>query len=164
MSKFVKEIFIILLLCMVVIFTIGLLFYDCIPQKNEKIETIEYVASKDVLETLEQINANVGVNDEGNDESSLLKSYSIGKDDLTEFASENSYETGKKDPFAEYATPVEDEVVKVVTTTPEVTNTQVNNQEKKADNSEIEKAVNNTTKEEVKESSTGKYIEKKNSK
>lgn len=160
MSKFVKEIFIILLLCMVVIFTIGLLFYDCIPQKNEKIETIEYVASKDVLETLEQINTNAGENDEVNDESSLLKSYSIGKDDLTEFASENSYETGKKDPFAEYATPVEEEVVKVVTTTPEVTNTQG----KKTDNLEIEKNVNNTTKEEVKESSTGKYIEKKNSK
>lgn len=39
MTKIIREIFIILLLCMIVIFTIGLLFYDCIPHKNETIES-----------------------------------------------------------------------------------------------------------------------------
>ena len=58
MSKVIKEVFIILLLCMVVIFTIGLLFYDCIPQKSEKIESIEYIADKSVTNTLEQIREN----------------------------------------------------------------------------------------------------------
>ncbi len=155
MSKIIREIFIILLLCMIVIFTIGLLFYDCIPHKNEKIESIEYVADKKVTETIKEIEANNSSDVVSAKDDSLLKSYSIGKDDLNEFVSENYYETGKKDPFAEYSTSVEEEVVKTVTTVTTGNSTNVQAENKK---------VENTTKEEVKKSSEGKYTENKNSK
>lgn len=155
MSKIIREVFIILLLCMIVIFTIGLLFYDCIPHKNEKIESIEYVADKKVTETIKEIEANNNSDVVSDKDDSLLKSYSIGKDDLNEFASENYYETGKKDPFAEYSTSVEEEAVKTVTTVTTGNSTNVQAENKK---------VENTTKEEVKKSSEGKYTENKNSK
>lgn len=164
MSKIIREIFIILLLCMIVIFTIGLLFYDCIPHKNEKIESIEYVADKKVTETIQEIEANNGSDVINDKEDSLLKSYSIRKEDLNEFASENYYETGKKDPFAEYSNPVEEEAVKIVTT---VNSTNVQAENKKSENTtKVENIikVENTTKEEIKNSSEGKYTEKKNSK
>lgn len=167
MSKVIKEVFIILLLCMVVIFTIGLLFYDCIPQKSENIESIEYIADKSVTNTLEQIRENSNADITNNEDGSLLKSYSIKKEDLEQFASENYYETGKKDPFAEYADPVEDEAVKKITTAPNQTNLEANKTETK-ENNEIKNETilkeENITKEEIKESSTGKYTEKKNSK
>ena len=140
---------------MIVIFTIGLLFYDCIPHKNEKIESIEYVADKKVTETIKEIEANNSSDVVSAKDDSLLKSYSIGKDDLNEFVSENYYETGKKDPFAEYSTSVEEEVVKTVTTVTTGNSTNVQAENKK---------VENTTKEEVKKSSEGKYTENKNSK
>jgi hypothetical protein len=170
MSKVIKEVFIILLLCMVVIFTIGLLFYDCIPQKNEKIESIEYIADKSVTNTIEQIKENSNADITNNEDGSLLKSYSIKKEDLQKFVSENYYETGKKDPFAEYADPVEEEIVKKVTIAPNATNLEANkfetkeNKEKTETKKETLLKEENTTKEEIKESTTGKYIEKKNSK
>ena len=160
MSKVIKEVFIILLLCMVVIFTIGLLFYDCIPQKSEKIESIEYIADKSVTNTLEQIRENSNADITNNEDGSLLKSYSIKKEDLEQFASENYYETGKKDPFAEYA-------VKTITTAPNPINLETNKIETKENNeikSETILKEETITKEEIKESSTGKYTEKKNSK
>lgn len=169
MSKVVRELFIIILLCMIVIFTIGLLFYDCIPHKNEKIQSIEYVADENVTNTIEQIEVNGGSDTTKDKEDSLLKSYSIGKDDLTEFASENSYETGKKDPFAEYSNTVEEEVIKTVTSVNPTNNVQTNNKVEETKNtvsntSVGNKGIENTTKENVRESSEGKYTEKKNSK
>ena len=118
---------------MVVIFTIGLLFYDCIPQKSEKIESIEYIADKSVTNTLEQIRENSNADITNNEDGSLLKSYSIKKEDLEQFASENYYETGKKDPFAEYADPVEEEAVKTITTAPNPINLETNKIETKED-------------------------------
>ena len=155
MTKIIREIFIILFICMIVIFTIVLLFYDCIPHKNETIESIEYVADKKVTETIKEIEANNSSDVVSDKDDSLLKSYSIGKDDLNEFVSENYYETGKKDPFAEYSTSVEEEAIKTVTTVTTGNSTNVQAENKK---------VENTTKEEVKKSSEGKYTENKNSK
>lgn len=168
MNKVIREVFIILLLCMIVIFTIGLLFYDCIPHKNEKIDSVEYVADKNVTNAIKQIEVNGGVDTTKDNEESLLKSYSIGKDDLTEFASENSYETGKKDPFAEYSNTVEEEVIKTVTTV-NTTNVQTNNKVEDtksnvSNTSTTNNVIKNTTKENIVESSEGRYTEKKNSK
>lgn len=168
MNKTIRDIFIILLLCMIVIFTIGLLFYDCIPYKNEKIESVEYVADKSVTNTIKQIEANGGSDNTKDKEDLLLKSYSIGKEDLNKFTSENSYETGKKDPFAEYSNTVEEEVIKTVTTV-NTTNVQSNNIVEETKNTVSNSSVNNsvkenTTKEKINESSEGKYTEKKDSK
>jgi len=183
MSSKLKEVFIILLLFVVIVFTIGVLFYDCIPQGGTSLETKEYLADKEVKKVLNEIEETTGGVEATDDKKdSLIKSYSIGKDDLTEFATENYYESGKKDPFAEYSTPVEEEVVKTITITNEdVNNIKTNNEIQDSKNTISNKTSNttsnivintvknevetqNTTKEEIKESSTGSYFEKKNSK
>lgn len=184
MSSKVKEVFIIVLLLVVIVFTIGVLFYDCIPQGGI-LESKEYVADKEVTEVLNEIKETTGIDVSEDNKDSLIKSYSIGKDDLAEFATENYYESGKKDPFAEYSAPVEEEIVKTtVVTSGDVNNTQTQNEVPESKNTVANTTSNTntvtntvttnvqnktenqniTTKEEVKEKSTGSYFEKKNSK
>ena len=55
-----------------------------------------------------------------------LQSYSIDASDLDVYASENSYESGKSDPFAETADPVE-AIFKTTTTVGNTVNTQSKN-------------------------------------
>lgn len=178
MSSKVKEIFIVILLFVVIIFTIGVLFYDCIPQGGVNLETKKYMADKEVTAVLNEIKETTGTDLSSNAKDSLIKSYSIGKDDLTEFATENYYESGKKDTFAEYSAPVEEEVVKTtVITSGDVNNVQTKNEVSESKNTVTNTTTNtvtntvqnivenqNTTKEEIKEKSTGSYFETKNSK
>ncbi len=91
-SKFAKEIFIMILLFIVVMFTIGILFYEFMPSNDEKLSSIEYLQSDDVKATLAEIQANTGVDSSNDNTNSLLKSYSINKDDLSGYQSENYYE------------------------------------------------------------------------
>lgn len=122
-SKFAKEIFIMILLFIVVMFTIGILFYEFMPSNDEKLSSIEYLQSDDVKATLAEIQANTGVDSSDDNTNSLLKSYSVNKEDLSGYQSENYYESGKKDPFAEYSERVEDEVVSVTNISKEPENT-----------------------------------------
>lgn len=124
-SKFAKEIFIMILLFIVVVFTIGILFYEFMPSNDEKLSSIEYLQSDNVKEVLAEIQANTGIDNSEDNTNSLLKSYSVNKEDLSGYQSENYYESGKKDPFAEYSERVEDEVVSVTNVSKEPENTTV---------------------------------------
>lgn len=124
-NKILKELFIILLLVIVIMFAFAILFYDCISADNLKISSIEYIIDSETNKVLKDIQLNSGVDIEKESSNYLLKSYSIDKDDLSLFASENSYESGKSDPFAESAEPVEERTT-TITTVPEKTNSEVN--------------------------------------
>lgn len=100
-SKFVKEAIIIFLLLVVIVFAIGILFYDSITENVKDIASVQYVTSDATNEVLEQIEETSGESVKTSNKDSLLKSYSINADDLSGYASENYYESGKKDPFAE---------------------------------------------------------------
>ena len=150
-SKISKEIFIIVLLLIVVLFTIWILFYEFMPSNDEKLSSIEYLQSDDVKATLAEIQANTGVDSSNDNTNSLLKSYSINKDDLSGYQSENYYESGKKDPFAEYSERVEDEVVSVTNvskepenTTTETSNTLTSNNNSNTNTSSTAKPTNTT--------------------
>lgn len=109
--KIVKEVAIIALLAIVVVFIIGILLYDFIPFKDEitsATSSKKYSQDESVLKTIEEIDGNT--NKESTNENSLLKSYSLDKEDLNIYATQNSYESGKKDPFAEYSEPIEETV------------------------------------------------------
>lgn len=112
-NKILKEAFIIALLFMVIMFAIGILFYDASSIGEEEIVSIEYITDDSVDSALTEIQSNSGVDVKNETSSSLLKSYSVNANDLNIYASENSYESGKKDPFAEYSETIEE----VVTTT-----------------------------------------------
>lgn len=165
-STILREIIIILLLVIVIIFAFGILFYDCISADREKIYSAEYVTDSNVSKALDEIQKNSGVDIQNESSDYLLKSYTINQEDLTVYAEDKSYESGKKDPFAE-----DSEDVQEVITTTEVTvktpNSQTNNH---IENSETNK-VNNTTVNKENEKKTnentstpGTFFENKSSK
>ncbi len=106
-GKVAKEALIIVLLLIVVLFVLGILLYDFIPGSKENIKSVEYVAEDSVSNVLKEIEDNTGIDLQGNSSDVPLKSYSIGSEDLEEYASDNSYESGKSDPFAEESNPAE---------------------------------------------------------
>ena len=110
MKALVKELFIGVLLLMVVIFTLGILFYDSMPNNKSASTSITYTADATVTTTIQEITeekANSSSSSSSSDASgldigSVLASYSIGSTDLSEYASRKTYESGKVDPFADY--------------------------------------------------------------
>lgn len=180
-NKIVKEAFIILLLFIVIMFCLGILFYDSMSVDTDDIVSVKYETSDNVNNVLTEIQNNSGVDVTKQTSNSVLQSYSIGAEDLTVYASDNSYESGKKDPFAETSESI-DEVVTTTTKTGTTTNSQTSNpvkvenkvvenenivEEKKVSNtvkSTVQNTVKNTVSKEKKESSVGTFFEDKNSK
>ncbi len=107
-SKLAKEIIIFALLLVVVLFVLFVLLYDFIPGKKESIKSVEYVAENSVSEVLEEIKENTGVDVQAKNQETPLKSYSVEAEDLDVYASENSYESGKSNPFDEETNPAEE--------------------------------------------------------
>lgn len=125
-NKILRESLIIFLLVIVIMFTLGILFYDYIPTTKDDISSVQYVTDENVEQVLNEIQTNSGIDIKSEVTDSPLKSYTITADDLNVYATENYYESGKKDPFAEYSDPVE-ETVRTTTTTGTANNSQGSN-------------------------------------
>jgi len=82
----------------------------------DEVVSIEYETDSTVNEVLAEIQENSGVDLKNTSSNSLLKSYSINEEDLTIYASDNSYESGKKDPFAESSETIEEHTTTTVQT------------------------------------------------
>ena len=124
--KIFKEGIIIFLLIVVIVFTMGILFYDLITEDVEDIVQTQYANGKVVEEVLKDIDDKGGKEVKPNTSDSLLKSYSITADDLNGFASDNYYESGKKDPFAESSEKIDEHITTTVQTGT-ATNSQTSN-------------------------------------
>lgn len=125
-NKILREILIIALLFLVIMFTLGILFYDYIPTDSGTITSVKYVADENVEHVLNEIQTNSGIDIKSQNTDSPLKSYTIDANDLNIYASEKYYESGKKDPFAEYSEPIE-ETVRTTKAGITASNTQVSN-------------------------------------
>lgn len=162
-SKILKEVFIIILLVIVIVFTLGILFYDSISIGSKPVSSVQYEASSEVEEVLNEIQESSGT--DINEKDSLLKSYTINKDDLNVYANENYYESGKKDPFAKNSEDVEVEETTTTTSTnknnTESNNTYIANEETESSNINENKVTNETSKN---GSTTGTFFENKSSK
>lgn len=162
-NKIVRESVIIGLLFVVIMFTFGVLFYDSTSVNTEEISSIKYTTNQNVKDALAEIQQNSGVDIKQESSDSLLKSYSIGESDLNFFASDNSYESGKKNPFEEYSEPVE-EIVSTTSKSGIVNNSQTSNKILQEEN---EQKVTNKTDSKVetnniKQSTTQTNITKTN--
>ena len=131
-KKLVKELFIVALLAIVVIFILGILFYDYIPVE-QKITSVKYVPDENVTATINEIKSNSGEDITDDKQDSLLQSYTIDKDELSNY--DDSYESGKVDPFAEDSDPVDEK------TTTKKTNVVTNTYH----SGKVESVKNNTT-------------------
>lgn len=125
-NKILRESLIIFLLVLVIMFTLGILFYDYIPTTKEEIGSVEYITDENVEQVLDEIQTNSGIDIKSDVIDSPLKSYTITAEELNVYASENYYESGKKDPFAEYSDPIE-ETVRTTTTSGSSNNSQLSN-------------------------------------
>ena len=90
----VKEIIIILLLCLAIILVLGVLLYEYIP--NDKIipEAVAYITPESVKEELN--------NAETVDESQIIRTYTLDSTDLNNYKRVDSYVPGKPNPFSSY--------------------------------------------------------------
>lgn len=165
-SKILREIIIILLLVIVILFAFGVLFYDCISVDKDSIYSVQYVIDDKTNEVLKEIQKNSGIDIENENSTSILKSYSIGEEELYMYESQNSYESGKKDPFAESSESVK-EVVTETEKNATVPNSQTNNYvntNEISNKTSSNKSKENGKKETNENSTTGTFFENKNSK
>lgn len=163
--KIAKEIFIMALLLMIVVFMIGLVFYEYMPNNKIVPEASSYSADSSTTSVLQEIAASSSDYEDGSSdgvEDRLLQSYSIGQDDLNRAASRHSYTSGKTDPFAAYIEP------NTNTTGNNVVNgTNTTQQSTTAPQKAAQGSVNNNQSggtSTQKNSSTGSFFEKPNSK
>ena len=103
MKSISKELFIMALLLMIVVFMIGMVFYKYMPNNKVVPEPITYTADSTTTAVLQEISESNGYSSSADDEvEDVIKSYSIGTKELTTAASKQTFVSGKTDPFAEY--------------------------------------------------------------
>ena len=157
--KIKKEFILLILIILVVAFILGILFYDVLPT-DETIVSKQYEFGENVTATINEINATNS--DLGIEEDSVLKSYKVTQEDLNEYTSANSYERGKKDPFAESADPVDSTMVKTKVKEAERNVSHSNQTEEKTNK---EDAVNTLTQMNIVSNTTNETkVENKNNK
>lgn len=142
MKSLSKEIFIIALLLMIVVFMIGMIFYEYMPNNKTIPEPITYVADSTTTSVLQEISTSSDTTATNSETQSVIKSYSIGTKELSTAASKQSYTSGKTNPFAKYET---------------APSTDAENNKQNTSNN----ATTSTTKD---ANSTGTFFESKNSK
>lgn len=103
MKSVSKELFIMVLLLMIVVFMIGMIFYKYMPNNKTVPEPVTYTADSTTKAVLQEIAILSSESTQGSSETeSIIKSYSIGQKELSNAAARKSYTSGKTDPFAEY--------------------------------------------------------------
>ena len=93
MSKVIKEIIIMLLICLVVMLLFAVIFYEYIPNRKIVPEVVQYQATEEVKQQLaDDI-------DQDNDDKIVL-TYEVTSSDLYNYEVTNDYVPGKAAPFA----------------------------------------------------------------
>lgn len=99
-KNFIRELFIMVLLALVIIITLRIVLFDFIPNKNSLPKPIEYTMDSVVEDVLKEISLEETNNkDEYSRTETLLKSYTIEKSDLKNYVSKRHDAGGRIDPF-----------------------------------------------------------------
>lgn len=100
MSKSIlKEIIIVLLLCLAIILILGILLYDYVPISKTVPNQVAYTTPEDVKQELIESGAL--------DESEVVMTYEVNSDDLNNYKRVKDYKPGKANPFSSYETATE---------------------------------------------------------
>ena len=91
-----KEIIIVVLLCLAIILIFGVILYDYVPAHKEIPAEIAYSTPKDVADELKSA--------DGVDEDKVILTYKIDSTDLTNYQRVHDYKPGKTNPFSTYKT------------------------------------------------------------
>ena len=94
-KKVIKEIIIILLLCLAIILVLGVLLYEYVPTNKIIPEEVSYTTPEDVKQ---EIATSENVEDE-----QVILTYSLDSADLNNYERINTYVPGKPNPFSDYS-------------------------------------------------------------
>ena len=95
-KNIVKEIIIILLLCLAIILILGILLYEYIPMSKTVPNPVSYTTPEEVQQELSS-SSEV-------DNSQIIMTYEVDSTDLNNYERINDYQPGKANPFSSYET------------------------------------------------------------
>lgn len=91
-KSIIKEIIIMLLICLAIILVLGILLYEYVPASKTMPNEVSYTTPSDVKEELLS-SADV-------DDSQIIVTYEVNQDDLNNYKKVQNYKPGKANPFA----------------------------------------------------------------
>lgn len=91
-KSIIKEIIIMLLICLAIILILGILLYEYVPTSKTMPNEVSYTTPSDVKEELLS-SADV-------DDSQIIVTYEVNQDDLNNYKKVQNYKPGKANPFA----------------------------------------------------------------
>lgn len=92
----IKELIIVLLLCLAIILLLGILMYEYVPMAKTIPNQVSYTTPEDVKEELTAASEI--------DESQIIMTYEVDATDLNNYKKTQDYKPGKANPFSSYAT------------------------------------------------------------
>lgn len=92
----IKEIIIMLLLCLAIILLLGILLYEYVPMTKTIPNLVSYTTPDNVKQEL--------ADTDGIDESQIIMTYEVDSTDLNNYKSIQNYKPGKANPFSSYET------------------------------------------------------------
>lgn len=96
-----KEIIIVLLLCLAIILILGILLYEYVPIAKTIPNDVSYTTPENVKQEL--------LSSSDVDDSQIIMTYEVNSDDLSNYRRVQDYVPGKANPFSSYETKEEDE-------------------------------------------------------
>ena len=93
-KKVIREIIIMLLLCLAVILLLGVVLYAYVPGNKTMPEKVSYTIPSEVKKELEEASLT--------ENSQVILTYEIDSNDLTNYQRSNGYKPGKPNPFSSY--------------------------------------------------------------
>ena len=96
-----KEIIIVLLLCLAIILILGILLYEYVPIAKTIPNEVSYTTPENVKQEL--------LSSSDVDDSQIIMTYEVNSDDLSNYRRIQDYVPGKANPFSSYETKEDDE-------------------------------------------------------
>ena len=103
MTKAIKEIIIMLLICLIAMLGLAIGLYQYIPSKKNVPEIVQYEVSEQVQDLLED---NI---DQKSDQDRVILTYEVTKGELSGYQTTNDYIPGKSNPFGEVSKTITEE-------------------------------------------------------
>ena len=98
-KSIIKEIIIVLLLCLAIMLVLGILLYEYVPVNKTIPNEVAYTTPKNVKQEL--------ASSSDVDDSQIIMTYEINSDDLSNYRRVQDYVPGKANPFSSYETTAE---------------------------------------------------------
>lgn len=95
-KSIIKEIIIILLICLAIILVLGILLYEYVPISKTIPNEVAYTTPSDVKEEL--------LSSSDVDDGQIIVTYEVNQDDLNNYKKIQNYKPGKANPFSSYET------------------------------------------------------------